>query len=136
VAEGKLSAGHARALLGSPDSAAQEELARLAVDEELTVREVEDLVRRQVHGDEPPADAAEAPAPDPKPQPEAQPEPGATKPAAVLELETLLADRLDTRVQVAMGARRGRITIEFATIDDLERIYGVISGGSPDQPSA
>jgi ParB family transcriptional regulator, chromosome partitioning protein len=126
VADGELTAGHARALLGSPDRGFQEELALLAVAEELTVREVEDLVRRQVQGDETrpsaPADA------NPRPQPD-KPSPGETRPAALLELESLLADRLDTRVKVTMGGNRGRVVIEFAALDDLQRIYEVIVDG-------
>jgi ParB family transcriptional regulator, chromosome partitioning protein len=128
VAEGQLSAGHARALLGSSDSSFQQELAQLAVDEELTVREVEDLVRRQVHGDSSDADGADEPPPSPE-APKAVP--GTTKAPALLELEGLLGDHLDTRVSVSMSANRGRIQIEFATVEDLERIYGVITRGTP-----
>lgn len=131
VADGKLSAGHARALLGVPDPSFQEELARLAVAEELTVREVEDLVRRQVQGDEPPPLADPDPAVATPVEPPIAREPGETRPAAILELEALLADRLDTRVKVTLGADRGRVIIEFATLDDLERIYGVIASGAP-----
>ncbi len=123
VVDGQLSAGHARALLGAPDQSFQEELGRLAVAEELTVREVEDLVRRQVQGDR------DAPAPSASvSSPRA---PGSTKPAAILELEELLADRLDTKVSVSMGANRGRVVINFATLEDLERIYQVIVDESP-----
>jgi ParB family chromosome partitioning protein len=124
VAEGQLSAGHARALLGAPESSFQQELAQLAVDEELTVREVEDLVRRQVQGDS--AQTASAP-PETDAAETTRTTPGSTKPSALLELESLLGDHLDTRVQVSMGANRGRIQIEFSTLDDLERIYGVIT---------
>ena len=53
----------------------------------------------------------------------------AVRPAALLELEDLLSDHLDTRVQVAMGARKGRIVIEFARLEDLERIYRVMVDG-------
>jgi ParB family chromosome partitioning protein len=129
VAEGQLSAGHARALLGSPDTSFQEELARLTVAEELTVREVEDLVRRQVQGDD---EATEPPAA-PAAKPAAKAAPGSTKAPGLLELEGLLADHLDTRVHVSMGARRGRIQIEFANAEDLARIYAVIvpSGNDP-----
>jgi ParB family chromosome partitioning protein len=128
VADGDLSAGHARALLGSPDRSFQEELALLAVAEELTVREVEDLVRRQVQGDAGPGELTpKDPAPAPNPAP--RPDPGETRPAALLELESLLADRLDTRVKVTMGTGRGRVVIEFAALDDLERIYSVIATG-------
>jgi ParB family transcriptional regulator, chromosome partitioning protein len=135
VADRALSAGHARALLGSPDRSFQEELATLAVAEELTVREVEDLVRRQVHGDaEPPAaaeadvleEAGEATATGTDVDLEGH-EPGTTKAPALLELERLLADRLDTRVSVVMSAKRGKVIIEFANMEDLERIYQVIA---------
>ncbi len=128
VAEGRLSAGHARALLGAPESSFQQELAQLAVDEELTVREVEDLVRRQVQGDS--AHTTSAP-PESDAAGTTRATPGATKPSALLELESLLGDHLDTRVQVSMGANRGRIQIEFSTLDDLERIYGVITKPTP-----
>jgi ParB family chromosome partitioning protein len=124
VAEGRLSAGHARAILGCPDSAFQQELAQLAVDEELTVREVEELVRRQVQGEASPASAGAGPEATGETAP--RPAPGTTKAPAVLELEGALADRLDTRVSVTMGAKRGRIQIEFATLDDLERIYQLL----------
>jgi len=50
------------------------------------------------------------------------------RPPGLLELEQLLADLLDTRVGVQMGARRGRVTIEFADLEDLERIYRRIAG--------
>jgi ParB family chromosome partitioning protein len=130
VAEGQLSAGHARALLGAPESSFRQELAQLAVDEELTVREVEDLVRRQIQGD-----SGQSVAPMPTPTGEAaepaRATPGSTKPSALLELESLLGGHLDTRVQVSMGANRGRIQIEFSTLDDLERIYGVITKSLP-----
>jgi ParB family transcriptional regulator, chromosome partitioning protein len=128
VADRQLSAGHARALLGCPDRNFQEELAHLAVAEELTVREVEEQVRRQVHGDDGDGTEAGEPAPVTARPAASRPAPGSTKPAALLELEGLLADRLDTRVAVSMGARRGRVVIEFATVEDLQRIYGVIAG--------
>ena len=50
------------------------------------------------------------------------------RPPGLLELEQLLADRLDTRVGVHMGAKRGKVTIDFADLDDLERIYRLIAG--------
>lgn len=126
VADGQLSAGHARALLGAPDTGFQQELAQLAVDEELTVREVEDLVRRQVNGDAPPAVEKDERRTSP-----VRDRPGSTKAPALLELESLLGDHLDTRVHVTMGASRGRIQIEFSTLDDLQRIYGVITQPPP-----
>ena len=113
VHDGDLSAGHARALLGCADVDAQEDLARRAVRESLTVREVEDAVRSQA----PPTESPR------------RPSVAAVRPAAVLELEELLSDLLDTRVQVAMGAKRGKLVVEFATLEDLERISRVIAQG-------
>jgi ParB family chromosome partitioning protein len=119
VQDGQLSAGHARALLGTPDRSFQEDLAHRAVREGLTVRQVEEEVRR--HGS-PPED--EAPA-----GKATSSTAGAVRPAAILELEELLADLLDTRVQIAVGAKRGRLVVEFATLEDLERIYRVMAEG-------
>lgn len=125
LADGKLSAGHARALLGTPDRALQERLARAAVGEGWSVRTVEDAVR---------AGGLSAPAP-PSPPPPAPLIDGAglteatrLRPPGLLELEQLLADVLDTRVGVQMTAKRGKVTIEFADLEDLERIYRRIAG--------
>jgi ParB family transcriptional regulator, chromosome partitioning protein len=132
LADGKLSAGHARALLGTPDRALQERLARQAAAEGWSVRTVEDWVRRGGAPPAPPETAAE-----PAAEPPARPEPidGAgisdatrLRPPGLLELEQLLADLLDTRVGVQMGAKRGRVTIDFADLEDLERIYRRIAG--------
>lgn len=121
LAEGQISAGHARALLGTPDRVYQEQLARAIVSEHLTVREVEDRVRQ--HAGEPEGDEEGDDATTPK-------EPVAVvRPAALLELEDLLSNHLDTRVQVSMGAKRGRVVVDFATLEDLERIYRVIVEG-------
>jgi ParB family chromosome partitioning protein len=123
LAEGQISAGHARALLGSPDRLFQEQLARAIVSEHLTVREVEDRVRE--HAGE--ADGEQEAADD---ETAARSEPVAVvRPAALLELEELLSSHLDTRVQVSMGAKRGRVVVDFATLEDLERIYRVIVEG-------
>jgi ParB family chromosome partitioning protein len=110
VGDGQLSAGHARALLGTPDRAYQEALARKAVAEQLSVRAVEDAVRaRNELGSSP--DESRVPAA------------GRLRPPGILELEELLSTHLDTRVKVSLGTRRGRVVIDFATLDDLERIY-------------
>jgi ParB family chromosome partitioning protein len=120
LADGQISAGHARALLGTPDRVYQEELARAIVAEHLTVREVEERVREHAG-----ADAEDEP-----PAPETTKEPAAAvRPAALLELEGLLSDHLDTRVQISMGAKRGRVVIDFATLEDLERLYRVMLEG-------
>ena len=111
VGEGRISAGHARALLGTPDRAFQEALAKRVVDEGLSVRAVEEAVRAR-------QGAPERAPTDPRPRLRA---PG------LLELEELLSERLDTRVKVDMGARRGKVVIEFASLEDLERIYRLMT---------
>lgn len=118
LGEGQLSAGHARALLGTPDRAFQEKLAKTTVSEKLTVREVEDRVRE--HGELP--ETATGATPTAKPT-------AVVRPAPLLELEDMLSDHLDTRVSVAMGLRKGRIVIDFSTLEDLERVYRVIVDG-------
>jgi ParB family chromosome partitioning protein len=128
LADGQLSAGHARALLGTPDRGRQEALAREAAAGGWSVRMVEDAVRRETAVDDSPGGT----------QP-SDTAPGsidgagltpATKlrPPGLLELENLLAEQLDTRVSVQLTAKRGRVTIEFADLEDLERIYRVITG--------
>jgi ParB family transcriptional regulator, chromosome partitioning protein len=124
IADGRLSAGHARALLATPDRELQEELADECLNRGLSVRDIEQLVRERL-----------APKVDPVPEPEpvTTPTPGAPRPPttlrepAVLELEELLSARLNTRVSVSLSGKRGRVVVEFADLDDLERIYRVIT---------
>lgn len=121
LADGRLSAGHARALLGSPDRAFQEQLARRASAEGWSVRAVEDAVRqRQGGGGEPSEEGAEAPAARPSSKGAG---PAPLRPPGLLELEELLAEHLATRVHVTLSGKKGRITVEFADLEDLERIY-------------
>jgi ParB family transcriptional regulator, chromosome partitioning protein len=120
VQEGQLQMGHARALLATPDRSYQEHLAQRAVREGLSVRDVEEAVRARSGGDD---DAA---APD---APRSSTKATATRPAGLLELEELLSDHLETRVNVSLSGRRGRIVVEFADLDDLERIYRRMSSG-------
>jgi ParB family chromosome partitioning protein len=132
LAEGQISAGHARALLGTPDRAYQESLAKLIVTDSLNVRAVEELVRERSAADEP-LEAAEGSA-----KGKAGATKGGTKPSPVeqrrlpppgiLELEELLSTHLNTRVKVEMTAKRGRVAVEFATLEDLERIYKLMVG--------
>lgn len=125
VVDRQLSAGHARALLGTPDRAYQEQLAKRAIAEGLSVRDVEEAVRMRNERSAP-GDGASGPA-------GGVSEGGAParrlRPPGLLELEELLSARLDTRVQVSMGASRGKVVIEFADLEDLERIYRVITSG-------
>ena len=120
LGEGQISAGHARALLGTPDRAFQEKLAKAIVSEKLTVREVEDRVREH-DGDPVPTTGGTAV--------EGTKPVTAVRPAPLLELEEMLSEHLDTRVAVSMGQRKGRIVIDFSTLEDLERVYRVIVDG-------
>jgi ParB family chromosome partitioning protein len=128
LADGLLSAGHARALLGTPDRARQETLARQAVDEGWTVRATEQAVRGE---DAAPASGGSS-SPAGEQSGDAIDGAGLTpatqlRPPGLLELEELLAERLDTRVSVSLGVKRGRISIDFADLEDLERIYHLMN---------
>jgi ParB family chromosome partitioning protein len=141
VRDGQLSAGHARTLLGTPDRILQEKLANEAVHRGLSVRSLEELVRKEIREAQAEEDGLEgvpddpgnpigAPAGDQAASPGTPgPKPGhALRPPGVHDLEELLEDRLNTRVKVDMGGKRGKLVIEFATLDDLERIYRIIVG--------
>jgi ParB family chromosome partitioning protein len=120
LAEGKIQAGHGRALLSLADEEAQRTLALRIAAEDLTVRGVEDLVRTYL---EHPAGAAS-----PKAALAAVPDrPG--NPLA--EVEEILSEQLATRVTIQMGKRRGRVVIEFGSADDLDRIVSEIVGSGP-----
>jgi ParB family chromosome partitioning protein len=123
IADGRLSAGHAKALLGTPDRAYQEHLARRAVDEGWTVRAVEEAVRQR-QGTASPSAEPDAADPGPAPAPVTR-----LRPPGLLELEELLSDHLSTRVAVSMGTSRGKIVVEFADLEDLERIYRAMTEG-------
>jgi len=112
VAAGVLSAGHARALLSLDDPLAQERLAQRIVAEGLSVRSVEEIVAL---GDDNPAKPARRVS--------------ANKPVApaLRHLSDRLSDLFETRVKVEMGRSKGKIVVEFATIDDLERIVKAMS---------
>ena len=119
VAAGVLSAGHARALLGVNNPQAQEHLAYRIVAEGLSVRAVEEIVAM---GDTTPAKTPR----EPRGKPQSPPQ--------LRDLADRLSDAFDTHVKVEMGRRKGKIVVEFASLDDLERIIGVMS--SPGQPQA
>lgn len=110
VAAGVLSAGHARALLTLDDGAGMERLAQRIVAEGLSVRSVEEIVA--LGGDE----SA------PKPR---KPRAGRLHPQ-LDDLSAGIADRLDTRVGISLGQRKGKMTIEFASMDDLNRILDLL----------
>jgi len=120
VETGQLTAGHARALLGSPDRSQQESLAKRAVKEKWSVRAVEEAVREvSGGGGTPEPDQIDGAGLAPLTR---------LRPPGLLELEKLLADRLETRVSINMSAKRGRVTIDFADLPDLERIYRAMIG--------
>jgi len=137
LAEGQISPGHARALLGTPDRGYQEALAKSIVAEGLTVRAVEEAVRASTQPDEPEGvpDLAVVEDIEPSVPPQATEEavapPSAPKrlpPPGLLELEELLSSHLNTRVKVDMSAKRGKVVVDFATLEDLERIYKLMVG--------
>ena len=109
VAAGILSAGHARALLALTDGAEIEKLANRIVAEGLSVRAVEEIVA-MTSGKEKNAPTKTAKTVSPR----------------LKEIENGLADKLDTRVSVELGLAKGKITIEFADLEDLERIHKII----------
>ena len=112
VAAGTISAGHARAILGLNDPQAQVRLATRIVEEGLSVRSVEEIVTLN----------------EDKPEKQTR-KPSGAKPVApaLRHLSDRLSDLFDTRVKVEMGQKKGKITVEFATIDDLERIVKAMS---------
>ncbi len=114
VAAGVLSAGHARALLGLDDGAAIERLAQRIVAEGLSVRAVEEVVA--LGGDDAPAVRAKRPR-------------AGSRHAGLDELAQRLSDRFDTRVQIALGRRKGRLSVEFASVEDLNRIVALLAPG-------
>ncbi|MET9957990.1 ParB/RepB/Spo0J family partition protein [Streptomyces sp. NPDC006326] len=116
VAAGVLSAGHARALLSVEESEVQDRLAHRIVAEGLSVRAVEEIV--SLMGSENSAVV--------KPK---GPRAGARVAPALSELATRLSDRFETRVKVDLGQKKGKITVEFASMEDLERILGTLAPG-------
>ena len=112
LAAGILSAGHSRALLGLADAAEMEELAQRIVAEGLSVRATEEIVSM--------SDGLRRPPKENKPKVGARHE-------RLDYLATSLSDRLDTNVKITLGARKGKVSIEFASVDDLNRIMGVLA---------
>ena len=115
VAASVLSAGHARALLALPDAAAMERLAQKIVAEGMSVRATEEAVTLY-----------QDPA---KPTKNNIPRPGARH-ERLDYLASSLSDRLDTNVKISLGVRKGRVSIEFASVEDLNRIMEVLAPGS------
>jgi ParB family chromosome partitioning protein len=118
LADDKITAGHARAILSLGDADAMTSLALRVAAEDLSVRQTEEAVRRFI---EAPAAAAKA-TPAPKQE---------TADVALAEVEEILSEQLATRVSIQMGAKRGKVVIEFGSPDDLERIVSEIVGSGP-----
>ena len=113
VAAGVLSAGHARGLLGLADGASMERLAQRIVSEGLSVRNVEEIVT--LGGDKAPRAR--------------KPRAGSRRPQ-MDDLAARLSDRFDTRVLIHLGQRKGKLTVEFASVEDLNRIVDLMGGTS------
>lgn len=126
LAENQLAAGHAKALLGTPDRAFQEGLAKRIVADGLSVREAEEAVRLHNEAEAVEPELPEASAPAPRAGARRLRAPG------LLELEELLATHLDTRVRVSMAGAdgKGKVVVEFGGLEDLERIYRTMTAGA------
>jgi len=132
LADGRLSAGHAKALLGTPDRSLQEQLAKRAVEMGWTVRGVEEAVR-----DSQPASTTSGGGASTgntgktsgKSTTSTGAKTTALRPPGLLELEGLLAEHLQTSVGVTMSGKHGKVTIDFADLEDLERIYRLMTEG-------
>jgi ParB family chromosome partitioning protein len=130
LAEGRLSAGHAKALLGTPDRALQESLARVAVEQNLTVRGLEEAVRNAVN----PGASSTTVIPKPgatgaKPKTGTPGRVNLVKEPGLHELEELLSEHLATPVTVTLSGKHGKMVVEFADLEDLERIYRLMTEG-------
>ena len=120
LTDGRIQAGHARALLSMADAEAQGSLALRVAAQDLSVRETEDLVRRFVDG--PPQKAAPR-------EKAAEAVPSAD--SSLGEVEEILSEQLATRVTIKMGQGRGQVIIDFGSADDLDRIVSEIIGSGP-----
>src|SRR4029434_10859442 len=115
VAAGVISAGHAKALLAIEDPDGQERLAQRVIAAGLSVRALEELVTSDDHSGTTPRQRRHSKMVAPKAK----------------DLADRLSDHFETRVKVELGRTKGKIIIEFATIDDLERIVALIEDERP-----
>jgi ParB family transcriptional regulator, chromosome partitioning protein len=120
LADDKITAGHARAVLSLGDKVAMSSLATRIAAEDLSVRQTEEVVRRFVEAPEQAADKKRV-AESITEQPDSN----------LAEVEEILSEQLATRVSIQMGAKRGKVVIEFGSPDDLERIVSEIIGSGP-----
>ena len=109
---GQISAGHGRALLGVEDTKTQIILAKRVIDEELSVRQTEDLVASISHSTRNVGGSLNS-----------------SKDAGVLEVENILSDKLNTKVAVTTRGGKGKIVVTFADMDDLHRIFNLLNSG-------
>jgi ParB family transcriptional regulator, chromosome partitioning protein len=107
VEGGELSAGHARALLGTDDRAYAEHIGRRAADEGWSVRQVEDAIRSRQPGTDR----------------ESAPTVRELRPVEIIELEQRLTEQLGTKVAIDYRSKKGKVQISFASLDELERLY-------------
>jgi ParB family chromosome partitioning protein len=119
LADDKISAGHARALLALGDADAITSLSLRVAAEDLSVRETEEIVRRYI----------EAPAEHTSARKETRA--GKASDPNLAEVEEILSEQLATRVVIRMGRKRGQVVIEFGSADDLDRIVSEIVGSGP-----
>jgi ParB family chromosome partitioning protein len=146
--EGSITMGHAKVLLATPDRQIQERLAQDAAESKLSVRSLEDAVKKITDGDQRSniaapnkADSLYSTESGTDSYRDLNPEYAdlqsrhlgsisskQLRPPGFLELEELLSGHLDTRVKVEMGSKHGKIVIDFATLEDLERIYRAMVG--------
>jgi ParB family transcriptional regulator, chromosome partitioning protein len=122
VAAGVLTAGHAKALLALSDDQQMDRFATRTVNEGLSVRALEELIRLTLLEPKDPSTRRRSRARNDAP--------------GLIELQDDLSDALDARVRIQVGARRGKLQVEFRSVDDLERIVGVIARGLEDGASA
>jgi len=119
LADDRLSAGHARALLALGETEAISSLSLRVAAEDLSVRETEEIVRRYIEG------------PPPKEARAKEPVAEAVEDPNLVEVEEILSEQLATRVSIRTGRKRGQVVIEFGSADDLERIVSEIVGSGP-----
>ncbi len=119
--ERKLTAAHGRALLGLQDNPFQMRVAKRVAEEKLSVRETDALVKRFLEMTGSIGDGAARE--------------GSPPPVAVGAAQHALADHLGSRVRVEFGKRKGKVVIDVVSVDDLERIVDLITGGAPRRPS-
>jgi len=136
LADGRLSAGHAKALLGTPDRSLQEQLAKRAVEMGWTVRGIEEAVRESQNTGgttNTPGDGKSGGKTVGKSTASTTGKTTALRPPGLLELEGLLAEHLQTSVGVTISGKHGKVAIDFADLEDLERIYRLMTEGPPSE---